>query len=178
MIRGGTRAGYELRAVARLTEQHLAVEAAAQCLAERVVITARHGKWWVTPHRESAMWWYNRAFMTIGPAIPKPLEVRCGDDSNDRAMTYCWCVARGNHVSGVCRLVSSPAELCDGHLGSLFETWRAPTVAVITSSEKFHRVMREDSNQVAMGKGGYGFAGGRTGLCSSHPKAIRRTRRT
>ena len=36
------------------------------------------GQWYLTHHRERAMWWYNRVFMPLGLRFQKPLEWRPG----------------------------------------------------------------------------------------------------
>jgi hypothetical protein len=50
------------------------------------------GMWWLTHHRERAMWWYNRAFMPIGLRFQKPLELSAGmipTDSVDEILLVC-----------------------------------------------------------------------------------------
>jgi len=36
------------------------------------------GIWWLTHHRERAMWWYNRALMPLGVRFQKKLELASG----------------------------------------------------------------------------------------------------
>jgi hypothetical protein len=36
------------------------------------------GMWWLTHHRERAMWWYNRALMPLGVRFQKPLALADG----------------------------------------------------------------------------------------------------
>jgi SAM-dependent methyltransferase len=36
------------------------------------------GMWWLTHHRERAMWWYNRVFMPLGVKFQKSLEFGAG----------------------------------------------------------------------------------------------------
>jgi SAM-dependent methyltransferase len=36
------------------------------------------GMWWLTHHRERALWWYNRAFMPMGLRFQKKLELKEG----------------------------------------------------------------------------------------------------
>jgi SAM-dependent methyltransferase len=38
------------------------------------------GQWYLTHHRERAMWWYNRVFMPLGLRFQKPLQWRPGLD--------------------------------------------------------------------------------------------------
>ena len=42
------------------------------------------GIWWLTHHRERAMWWYNRAFMPLGVRFQKKLDLALGmQDATD-----------------------------------------------------------------------------------------------
>jgi hypothetical protein len=36
------------------------------------------GMWWLTHHRERAMWWYNRALMPLGVRFQKKLTLAPG----------------------------------------------------------------------------------------------------
>jgi SAM-dependent methyltransferase len=36
------------------------------------------GMWWLTHHRERALWWYNHAFMPLGLYFQKPLQLTAG----------------------------------------------------------------------------------------------------
>jgi SAM-dependent methyltransferase len=50
------------------------------------------GQWYLTHHRERAMWWYNRVFMPIGLHFQKPLKWRAGlDDAQgvDEVLLHC-----------------------------------------------------------------------------------------
>ncbi len=41
------------------------------------------GMWWLTHHRERALWWYNRVFMPLGLWFQKPLELHTGTMETD-----------------------------------------------------------------------------------------------
>lgn len=45
------------------------------------------GMWFLTHHRERAMWWYNRVFMPIGLYFQKPLEWQDGLTANEKIDT-------------------------------------------------------------------------------------------
>jgi SAM-dependent methyltransferase len=79
--------------LAKLTEQHLAVERSAVFgMQPRSSFLLDMGMWWLTHHRERAMWWYNRAFMPIGLRFQKPLELVAGmipTDSVDEILLVC-----------------------------------------------------------------------------------------
>jgi len=50
------------------------------------------GMWWLTHHRERALWWYNRAFMPIGLARQKKLHLAPGlipTDAVDEILLVC-----------------------------------------------------------------------------------------
>jgi SAM-dependent methyltransferase len=50
------------------------------------------GIWWLTNHRERAMWWYNRAFMPLGLRFQKALnfqEGMIGADDVDEILMVC-----------------------------------------------------------------------------------------
>jgi SAM-dependent methyltransferase len=72
----GHRRRYEPSRLARkLAEHGLRVERSAvfgmQPRSSRLLDL---GMWWLTHHRERALWWYNRAFMPLGLRMQKPLE--------------------------------------------------------------------------------------------------------
>jgi SAM-dependent methyltransferase len=81
------------RLLARLAEQHLAVErSAAFGMQPRSSFLLDMGMWWMTHDRERAMWWYNRAFMPIGLRFQKPLELLPGmipTDEVDEILMVC-----------------------------------------------------------------------------------------
>jgi SAM-dependent methyltransferase len=41
------------------------------------------GMWWLTHHRERALWWYNRAFMPLGLRFQQKLELQTGMIASD-----------------------------------------------------------------------------------------------
>jgi hypothetical protein len=48
--------------------------------------------WWLTHHRERALWWYNRAFMPLGLRFQKPLDFHPGmiaTDGVDEILMVC-----------------------------------------------------------------------------------------
>ena len=50
------------------------------------------GMWWLTHHREQALWWYNRAFMPLGLRFQKPLKLctgTIGTDGVDEILMVC-----------------------------------------------------------------------------------------
>jgi SAM-dependent methyltransferase len=50
------------------------------------------GMWWLTHHRERALWWYNRAFMPLGLRFQQPLELKAGmipSDDVDEIIMVC-----------------------------------------------------------------------------------------
>ncbi len=60
---------------ATLTEHDLALEqSAVYGMAPRSSRLLNLGMWWLTHHRERAMWWYNHAFMPLGLHFQKPLR--------------------------------------------------------------------------------------------------------
>lgn len=76
----GHRRRYEPGALAaRLSEHHLSVQRSAvfgmQPQSSRLLDL---GMWWLTHHRERALWWYNRAFMPLGLRMQKKLELQTG----------------------------------------------------------------------------------------------------
>jgi SAM-dependent methyltransferase len=42
------------------------------------------GMWWLTHHRERALWWYNRVFMPLGLRTQRPLNLAPGMIATDR----------------------------------------------------------------------------------------------
>jgi len=64
----GHRRRYEpQRLLAKLSEHGIAVErSAAFGMRPRSSRLVDAGMWWLTHHRERAMWWYNRVFMPLG----------------------------------------------------------------------------------------------------------------
>jgi SAM-dependent methyltransferase len=60
----------------KLTQHHLTIERSAVFgMQPRSSRLLDWGMWWMTHHRERAMWWYNRAFMPLGLRLQKPLEL-------------------------------------------------------------------------------------------------------
>jgi SAM-dependent methyltransferase len=60
---------------AKLTEHHLALEqSAVYGMAPHSSRLLDLGMWWLTHHRERAMWWYNHAFMPLGLYFQKALH--------------------------------------------------------------------------------------------------------
>jgi SAM-dependent methyltransferase len=50
------------------------------------------GMWWLTNHRERALWWYNRAFMPLGLRLQKELDFHAGmleTDAVDEILMIC-----------------------------------------------------------------------------------------
>ena len=76
----GHRRRYEPARLARkLTEHHLVVErSAVYGMQPRSSRLLDMGMWWLTHHRERALWWYNRAFMPLGLRFQKSLDFRSG----------------------------------------------------------------------------------------------------
>lgn len=67
------------RLLAKLAQHHLVVERSAvfgmQPASSRLVDI---GMWWLSHHREQALWWYNRAFMPLGLRFQKELQLAPG----------------------------------------------------------------------------------------------------
>jgi SAM-dependent methyltransferase len=76
----GHKRRYEpARLLAKLAEHHLLVERSAVFgMQPRSSFLLDMGMWWLTHHRERAMWWYNRAFMPLGLRFQKPLQLGPG----------------------------------------------------------------------------------------------------
>ena len=79
--------------LAKLAQHSLTVERSAlfgmQPRSSRLVDT---GMWWLTHHRERAMWWYNRAFMPLGLLFQKEVRVDAGmiaTDEVDEILLVC-----------------------------------------------------------------------------------------
>jgi SAM-dependent methyltransferase len=67
------------RLLRKLADHHLVVERSAVFgMQPRSSLLLDWGMYWLTHHRERAMWWYNRAFMPIGLRFQKPLELLPG----------------------------------------------------------------------------------------------------
>jgi SAM-dependent methyltransferase len=65
--------------LAKLAQHRLVVEASAVFgMKPRSSFLVDTGMWWLTHHRERAMWWYNRALMPLGLRFQKELEVTRG----------------------------------------------------------------------------------------------------
>jgi len=76
----GHKRRYEpARLVQKLAEHHLVVEkTAAFGMQPRSSRLLDMGMWWLTHHRERAMWWYNKVFMKWGLRMQSPLHVFAG----------------------------------------------------------------------------------------------------
>jgi len=90
----GHRRRYEpLQLLAKLAQHHLLVTASAafgmQPRSSRLVDI---GMWWLTHHRERAMWWYNQALMPLGLWLQKELQLTQGmiaTDAVDEILLVC-----------------------------------------------------------------------------------------
>jgi SAM-dependent methyltransferase len=90
----GHKRRYEpLRLLAKLAQHNLVVERSAvfgmQPRSSRLVDL---GMWWLTHHRDRAMWWYNRAFMPLGLWSQKELRFVPGlidTDEVDEILLVC-----------------------------------------------------------------------------------------
>jgi SAM-dependent methyltransferase len=90
----GHKRRYEpARLLAKLAEHHLVVERSAVFgMQPRSSFLLDMGMWWLTHHRERAMWWYNRAFMPLGLRFQKPLQLGPGmipTDAVDEILLVC-----------------------------------------------------------------------------------------
>ena len=76
----GHKRRYEpLRLLAKLAEYHLVVERSAVFgMQPRSSSLVDLGMWWLTHHRERAMWWYNNIFMSLGLWSQKRLQLMPG----------------------------------------------------------------------------------------------------
>ena len=64
------------RLSAKLAQHHLALERSAVFgMAPRSSRLLDLGMWWLSHHRERAMWWYNHAFMPLGLRLQKALQL-------------------------------------------------------------------------------------------------------
>ncbi len=79
--------------VAKLTQHHLAVASTAVFgMQPRSSLLVNIGMWWLTHHRERAMWWYNRAFMPLGLWFQNELDLTPGmiaTDEVDEILLVC-----------------------------------------------------------------------------------------
>jgi SAM-dependent methyltransferase len=90
----GHKRRYEpLRLLAKLAEHHLAVQSSAafgmQPRSSRLV---ELGMWWLTHHRDRAMWWYNQALMPLGLWFNRKLRLVPGmipTDDVDEILLVC-----------------------------------------------------------------------------------------
>jgi len=86
------------RLLAKLMEHHLVVESSAVFgMQPKSSFLLDMGMWWLTHHRDRAMWWYNRAFMPLGLRFQKPLQLARGvipTDSVDEILLVCRREAR------------------------------------------------------------------------------------
>ena len=63
----------------KLAQHHLTLERSAMFgMAPRSSRLLDLGMWWLTHHRERAMWWYNHAFMPLGVHFQKRLQLSPG----------------------------------------------------------------------------------------------------
>jgi len=63
----------------KLMQHHLRLERSAVFgMAPRSSRLLDLGMWWLTHHRERAMWWYNHAFMPLGVHFQKALQLSSG----------------------------------------------------------------------------------------------------
>jgi SAM-dependent methyltransferase len=76
----GHKRRYEpARLAEKLTQHHLALEqSAVYGMAPRSSKLLDIGMWWLTHHRERALWWYNHAFMPLGLRFQKKLQLAAG----------------------------------------------------------------------------------------------------
>jgi SAM-dependent methyltransferase len=89
----------------KLTEHHLVVERSAlfgmQPRSSRLVDI---GMWWLTHHRERAMWWYNRVFVPLALRFQKELQLAPGmiaADGVDEVLLVCRTGATPRHSNDV-----------------------------------------------------------------------------
>jgi SAM-dependent methyltransferase len=79
--------------VARLRARGLIIERSAVFgMQPRSSLLLDAGMWWMTHHRERAMWLYNRAFMPLGLRLQRPLQLATGmipTDSVDEILLVC-----------------------------------------------------------------------------------------
>jgi SAM-dependent methyltransferase len=94
----GHRRRYEPDALHALLHQHaLSVQhSAVYGMQPRSSRLVEYGVWWLTHHRELAMWWYNRVFMPLGMWFQPRLALRPGliDTRNvDEVILVCGAAA-------------------------------------------------------------------------------------
>lgn len=81
------------RLLAKLMQHHLAVASSAVFgMQPRSSTLVNIGMWWLTHHRERAMWWYNRALMPLGLRFQKELHLTPGmiaTDEVDEILLVC-----------------------------------------------------------------------------------------
>lgn len=81
------------RLLAKLAQHHFRVErSAAYGMQPRSSRLLDLGMWWLTHHREHAMWWYNTVFMTLGLRMQQRLQVSQGmmaADAIDEILLVC-----------------------------------------------------------------------------------------
>ncbi len=81
------------RLVSKLAQYHFTVErSAAFGMQPRSTRLLDLGMWWLTHHRDHAMWWYNKVFMKMGLAMQVPLRVSPGmipTDAVDEILLVC-----------------------------------------------------------------------------------------
>ena len=61
------------------------------------------GMWWLSHHREQAMWWYNRAIMPLGLRFQKELQFAPGmiaTDEVDEILLVCRRGTRSESLAG------------------------------------------------------------------------------
>jgi SAM-dependent methyltransferase len=79
--------------VAKLRQHDLAVASSAVFgMQPRSSLLVNIGMWWLTHHRERAMWWYNRALMPLGLWFQKELDLTPGmiaTDEVDEILLVC-----------------------------------------------------------------------------------------
>jgi SAM-dependent methyltransferase len=88
------------RLLAKLAEHHFRVERSAiygmQPRSSRLLDL---GMWWLTHHRERAMWWYNFVFMKVGLRMQETLQLSQGmiaTDAIDEILLVCRRADRGD----------------------------------------------------------------------------------
>jgi SAM-dependent methyltransferase len=81
------------RLLAKLTQHNLAVASSAVFgMQPRSSVLVNIGMWWLTHHRERAMWWYNRALMPLGLRFQQELHLTPGmiaTDEVDEVLLVC-----------------------------------------------------------------------------------------
>jgi SAM-dependent methyltransferase len=79
--------------LAKLTQHQLAVASSAVFgMQPRSSFLVNMGMWWLTHHRERAMWWYNRTLMPLGLRFQKELHLTPGiiaTDEVDEILLVC-----------------------------------------------------------------------------------------